>query len=225
MNMGEQIMKFLISALTLAALASPAWGSPHELEVEHRRLGADTPGRLVFNQEAVQFIPARQPEEERSWHYRDIRELRIEGDTGLRIITYKDRPFLLNRPEVFRFNVVEGMIEPELVEYLRSRVATPLVSAVFSEPEEVEYRVPARHRHALGGGCDGVLLVTPEGVYFDSDREDHSRFWPLEDIEGLGTVSRFDLRLTTHEGSFHFRLKEPLSPEAYDRLWQKVFLR
>lgn len=217
-------MRLFLSLIAVAILGPFAGGSPHELEVQHRRLGADAPGRLVFTEQAVEFVPSRETDQQRSWNYQDIQELRIEGKTDLRIATYRDRVLRLNRPETYRFRVVDGEIPPELVEFLRPRLSTPLVSAVFSAPEETEDRIPVRHRHALGGGCDGVLFITEDAVYFTSDREDHNRSWPLDQIEGLGTVSRFDLRLTTPEGAFHFRLKEPLPRETYDRLWQRLFM-
>jgi hypothetical protein len=217
-------MRFFFSLLAVATLGHVAFGSSYELEVEHRRVGADTHGRLLFTEEAVEFTPTRHPDQQRSWNYQDVQELRIEGKTDLRIATYKDQVLRLNRPETYRFRVVEGEIPPELTQFLRLRLSTPLVSALFLEPEEIEYRVAVKHRHGLGGGCEGVLSMTEDAVYFTSDREDHSRSWPLAQIEGLGTVSRFDLRLTTQEGAFHFRLKEPLPEGMYDRLWQRLFL-
>ncbi len=116
------------------------------------------------------------------------------------------------------------------MKFLRERLPNALVSAVFTSPDDAAYRVPVKHNHALGGGCEGQLLFTEKGLYYSASRSDHSRFWPMEDIESLGRMSDSHIRISAREHShsggvrnFQFQLKRPMDGATYQRWWHKIY--
>jgi len=93
---------------------------------------------------------------------------------------------------------------------------------VLPEPKEVVVRLPAKHGHGLGGGCDGELIVAEKAVYYLTSHVGHSRWWPLEHIESVGVRSDYDFRVDTREGGFHFQLKRPLDRRIFENLWRRI---
>ena len=74
------------------------------------------------------------------------------------------------------------------------------------------------------------MLFSENGVYYNTSDSEHSRFWPIEDIESLGRMSRSNIRITarghSHLGSirnFQFQLKQPMDDETYELLWRKIY--
>ena len=184
----------------------------------------------TIDQEGIIYNAEKDNKHSARWSFADIQEVKIESPQKIYLRTYEDVWWKLNRDRTFEFELVEGEIKPEVVDFLRERLPVRLVSAVFTPPDNAAYRVPAKHRHALGGGCEGQLVFTERGIYYNTSDSDHSRFWPMEDIESLGRMSGSNIRITawehSHSGSvrnFQFQLKRPMDGETYERLWRKIY--
>ncbi len=66
-------------------------------------------------------------------------------------MTYKDVWWQLNSDRRTYFVLTDKEITPQVVQFLRRHLPTPLVSAAFAPPEKVLLRLPVKHNHALGG--------------------------------------------------------------------------
>lgn len=222
-----------MAAALSAMLCSPllqAVGEPAVLSVRHDHFIGSGQGQLTIDKEGIAYDSEDDEEHLRSWSYTDIQQVKIESPTQLEILSYEDVGWKFGRDRRFEFQIIDGRITPELVRLLRRRLPAAVVSAVFSEPQDVFYTSPAKHRHRLGGGCDGELFFDERGIYYVSSNRNHSRFWPLDAIESLGRQSDFSFRITVREQNllgetrnFQFQLKRPLDKEAYELFWRKIY--
>jgi len=201
-----------------------------QFSVKHDHFWGKGSGELTIDQEVIAYTSEKDNDHSTRWSYRDIQEVKIESPRKIYLRTYEDVWWKLNRDRTFEFELVEGEIKPEVVDFLRERLPVRLVSAVFTPPDNAAYRVPAKHKHVLGGGCEGQLIFTERGIYYNTSDSDHSRFWPIQDIESLGRMSGSNIRITawehSHSGSvrnFQFQLKRPMDGETYERLWRKIY--
>ncbi len=227
-----KIFFFLVLAIPLSfswsVMASD--NKVFQFSVEHDHFWRKGSGDLTIDQEGITYTSEKDNDHSVDWSYADIQEVKIESPQKLYIRTYEDVWWKLNRDRTLHFELVEGEISAEVVNFLRERLPSALVSAVFTPPDDAAHTVPVKHKHALGRGCEGQLLFSETGVYYNASDSDHSRFWPIEDIESLGRMSRSNIRITarehSHSGSirnFQFQLKRPMDDETYERLWRKIY--
>lgn len=215
----------ITTALLLFSIfaATPPEAEPEfSFEARHQRFFRDDDGRLEVTQSGIAYLSHKAEDRSRRWSFEEIQELKVESSRRIRILTYEDVAWQLNRDRSFTFELVDGEVSAELVAFVEERLPTPLVTAVFDRPEEFSARIPAKHGHALGGGCDGEILFAEDFLIFESSRPDHSRRWRLDQLEDVGSASEFDLRVSTREGSFHFQLKRPLDRRAFEALWRRI---
>lgn len=226
-------MKFVLSACTLALILltpSQLAGENVRFSVQHDHLLGSGRGYLTIHDGGISYLSERDEKHVRNWEYAEIQEIKIDSPHAIAILTYEDVRWRLNSDRLFEFEILNGAIRPEIVEFL-GKLPTVLVTAVFREPREILYRVPAKHQHSLGGGCEGELLFSEEAFYYKSaSQPEHSRFWPLQGIESLGRQSDFNLRITAIEQSsrgnrrnYQFQLKRPLDRDMYESLWRKIY--
>lgn len=202
---------------------APAAGTDvFTFEAEHKRPLRSRTGELTITTDGIAFDAEKGEDQSHRWTFDDIQELRIESPGRIRVLSYEDVKWKLNRDRRFTFELLEGEITPDVVVFLAERIPTPLATAVFPEPEGVVVRLPAKHGHGLGGGCDGELIVAEKAVYYLTAHIGHSRWWPLEHIESVGVRSDYDFRVDTREGGFHFQLKRPLERRIFEDLWRRI---
>jgi len=221
---------FLILSLSLCLPAIASDDTIFIFTVKHDHFWGSGTGDLAIDQEGITYSSETDNDHATHWSYSDIQELKIESPRKIYIRTYQDVGWKFNRDRTFEFDVVERDIDTQVVDFLRESLPTQLVSAVFTPPHNVAYAVPAKHQHALGGGCHGELVWSEEGVYYNTSESEHSRFWAIEDIESLGRMSRFKIRFTvrehSHSGSirnFQFQLKGPMDDGIYQQLWRRIY--
>ncbi len=227
-----KIFFFLVLAIPLS-FCWPVMASDDtvfQFLVEHDHFWRKGSGTLTIDQEGIAYTSEKDDGHNTDWSYVNIQEVKIESPQRISIRTYDDVWWKLNRERTLHFELVEGEMSDEVVNFLRERLPSVLVSAVFSPPDDAAYRVPVKHKHAFGRGCEGQLQFSDNGVYYNASNSDHSRFWPMEDIESLGRMSGTNIRVTawehSHSGSirnFQFQLKEPMDGNTYERLWRKVY--
>lgn len=224
----------LLSVLALSLLfswsAMASENTVFQFSVDHDHFFRKGSGTLTIDQEGISYNSEKDDGHNTFWSYSDIQEVKIDSPQQINIRTYEDVWWKLNRERTLHFELVEGEMGVEVVNFLRERLPSALVSAVFTAPDEAAYRIPVKHKHAFGRGCEGQLLFSEEGIYYSASSSDHSRFWPIEDIESLGRMSGSNIRVTawehSHSGSirnFQFQLKEPMDGETYERLWRKIY--
>ena len=228
-------IRWLSWVLALGLSLQTGWAiqPPVTWEVKQDRLWGKRSGVLTLEATRIVFQPKDDQETPLRWHWHEIQELRIDGPQKLQIRSYRDVWWRGNRDRWLSFELQQGELTEEIADFLRTRLQSPLVSTIFAVPRDALERVPAKHRHALGGGCDGELLLTSEALYFlaTGNTQRHQRKWLVTEIEDLGRRSARDLRVTVSESSwkagrrnYHFQLKRPLDDAGFEYLWRRIFV-
>ena len=82
----------------------------------------------------------------------------------------------------------------------------------------------ARHR-TRDGGTNGVLRFRESGIDYVTPSGGGARSWRWADIQTLAHPDAFHFRVGAYREIFEFELKEPMSAELFDRLWNDVYAR
>lgn len=149
----------------------------------------------------------------------------------MRIWTYQNRKLLLGQEENLTFKLVEGEIDQRVSDFLRERIARPLVTSLTKEESESTplAQIPVKHLHRLSG-CQGVLKVYTDRLVYEAQDGHDSRSWRWTDIRAVGRpdIDRFEVltfepQTAGPKRSYNFILKEPLPHKTYDLIWSRVF--
>ena len=225
-------MRNLLATLLVVAVHFPVAtaSQPFTFAVKHDHVWGAATGLLQIEDNGIAYSSEMDPEHSRKWDYTEIQELKIVSATRVRILTYEDVWWRLNSDRWIDLVLTDQEITAEVTAFLGRHLTTPLVSSVFHVPDEALYVLPVKHRHALGGGCRGKLLLTQGGLHYTSENAGHRRVWTFDEILGVGHASDFDLRVTVRERQHHqsqrnfqFQLKRALSNEVSNFLWRKVY--
>lgn len=216
----------IATILGVLTAAGPPVADPHAFRVRHDHLLGSCTGTLVFEEAQLRF----NSDEDHSFvlPYLEVQQLGLfPGRVDL--LTWRDRPILFGKDQLLHFDLLEGEINWETVRFVEARLARPPVTSVLPE-FKVRYLLPAKHR-GFFRGAEGRLAVGDEGIAFQSDGKDRSRFWRWEAVSGYGSTGPFQLRVSVMERTggeageirnFVFSLKQPLPPEMLDLFWAKV---
>lgn len=121
----------------------------------------------------------------------------------------------------FRFDLQDG-IPPEVAAELVHGLDKPSRNRV-PDPKAAAFGTIAAHHHTPRGGSNGVLRFHVEGVDYITSWSDDSRSWRWSDIEALSSLDPYHLVLSGRLETYSFQLKEPLSRDLFDRLWDEVY--
>jgi len=151
----------------------------------------------------------------------EIREADVSDPRIIDVKTYDVLKRSLGRPRVYTFRLIEGKHDEALARFLAAKLPRPLVgSYALAEPEAQS--LSAYHRHRLGG-CHGRVYVDLAGIRFISDKPAESRTWLYSEIETVGSMNLFHLRISTLAETYNFDLKERLPEQAYDLAIRSVY--
>jgi hypothetical protein len=228
--------------LLVALLAViPAGAAELSYEVQHRRALKNHDGVLTIGEKGVtyqQVLPegkrkANQKKppklESVQFDYQDIQELWVSPDR-LRLVTYKDRKWLLGIDKEFEFFLPKGKSFDAAYAMLKDKLDRRFVAAIADAQPDVLWELPVKLLGVIQGS-QGVLQVGQDRIVYKTDRPRQSRTWRLQDIVNVSTSDRYQLTLTTYEhartnyGSmkgFNFQLKQPLDEKRFDALWKRL---
>lgn len=204
-------------------------GQEFKYKVQQDRLIGHRDGELIISNDHIEFRTKKE-NDRRSWTYGEIKLFEILSPTRMRIWTYQNQK-LLGQEESLSFKIIQGSIDQQVSDFLRERIARPLVTSLTkeetgSEPLAV---IPVKHLHRLSG-CQGVLRVYADRLIYESADGHDSRSWRWSDIRAVGRpdVDRFEVltfepQFGGPKRSFNFILKEPLADKTYDFIWSRVF--
>lgn len=220
----------VLAALFLLTLTQAARAQEFTYKVQEDRFKGHRDGELIISGNGVEYR-AKKEKDSRVWTYTDIKLFEILSSTRVRIWTYQNRKLLLGQEENLTFKIVEGEIDQQVSDFLRERIARPLVTSLTKEESESEplAMIPVKHMHSFSG-CQGVLKVYANRLVYEAQDGHDSRSWRWTDIRSVGRpdVDRFEvLTFEPQPGgpkrSFNFILKEPLPDKTYDFIWGRVF--
>lgn len=113
---------------------------------------------------------------------------------------------------------------------LKDKLDRRFVAAMPEIQTQVEWELPVKLLGTIRGS-EGILLVGPERIVYNTTNPRQSRTWRFQDIDNVSTADRYQLTLTTYErakthyGSmkgFNFQLKQPLDEKRFASLWKKL---
>jgi hypothetical protein len=217
-----------MKAIVLLFLAVSARAADFEFVVRHVHTFKDCRGSLRFTNAGVEYR-TNQTKDARSWRYEQIRVIQVKSSTAITILTYEDQKRYLGKDRAFEFTLVERKVPADLSAFLLSKVKRPMLLTVLPEGEaKPAFEVRAKHLHTLGGAM-GVLRIFEDRVVFQSEKEEDSRIWRLEDIQRFGQPDRFRFQITGSlpktggpTETYNFALLDDLPEGLYDYLWVRL---
>lgn len=223
--------QILFALLTLLCFAAGAWGESMRVRHDHDPWGK-CEGELIIDQEGIEYRSPKKKDHDRRWVWQDIQSVDRKSPTRLSVLTYEDQQLLLGQDKVFDFELLSAdrTFSDQALALISDKLKKPVTDRV-TDPIDAEYRVPAKHKHALGG-CEGTLYFGAETIVYDSDDASDSRKWKKDrDVANVWSANRFDLEIRTFEENrrnfdkmrvFRFQLKEPLNQAYYEKLRREL---
>jgi hypothetical protein len=176
-------------------------------------------GSLAISSEGVDFRQAKgQP---LHWTVQDIRTVELPSPRKLSLVTYQNRLWHVPGDRAFDFKLKSAM-PPEVAAELVRLVGKPAINGVPTSHATTFATIGARHR-TLGGGSSGVLRFHDGGIDYLAAKRDDSRSWRWADIQTLAHPDPYRLRIGGYLETLDFELKQPLSGNLFDRLWNHVY--
>ena len=217
--------------LTLLFFIPGAWGESMRVRHDHDPWGK-CEGELIIDEEGIEFRSPKKMQHNRMWVWQDIQSVDRKSPSRLSVLTYEDQKFRLGQDKVFDFELLtaDRTFSDQTLSLISSKLNKPVTDRV-TDPIDAEYRVPAKHKHALGG-CEGTLYFGAEFIVYDSDDSADSRKWKKDrDVANVWSSNRFDLEIRTFEENrrnfdkmrvFRFQLKESLNQAYYEKLRREL---
>jgi hypothetical protein len=184
----------------------------------HHGLGG-SPGTLTLSQDGLVFHPAKGST--LHWPFVEIQTFDLLNPRLLVITGYENLSWHEHGERKYRLDLSVAM-PPDIAAELARRVAKPVRNADPNPSATSFATIPARHR-TLAGGTNGILHFGPDGIdYLIADGKG-GRSWRWSDIQTLAKPDLFQLRVNSYRETFTFELKQPMSRELFDRLWDEIY--
>ena len=193
------------------------WQSPAKL---HRGFKTAT-GTLIFNSSGIEFH-SDDPRASHAWPYLEVKTFDL---TSRRVVftDYENHGHHLPGERHFRFDL-NNSVPASVAAELAQRVNKPGQNG-DPDPKAAAYlTVPARHGTRFGG-TNGTLRFRDDGIDYVTSSGQDSRSWRWADIQTLANPTPYLLRVGGYLETFEFELKQPVSPELFDRLWDHIYAR
>jgi hypothetical protein len=212
------IFSFVPVLSGLVSLAGPTqaqqWQTPAKW---HRSLKKAAPGTLVLDQDGVEFRSAKL---NRRWVDVDIRSFDV-SQRDLTLLTYESRPWHEPGERPFHFTL-DNVMPPEIAAQLTERIGKPVRNGAPIPTAAAVARIPAHHR-TWAGGTNGTLRFKADGIDYVTESGHDSRSWRWADIQTLGNPNPYELRVTAFREIVEFDLKQPLSRDLFERMWDRLY--
>ena len=202
------------------------------LTVAHKKkLQPDGHGTIQITEKGIVY-QAKKEQDRRTWAYPDIQYFDRLRKNEFIIGTYEDQRWLLGRDRQYRFVVTEGELNDDLFQTIRQKLHKPTTNRVVTPAANVEYEVPVKHLHTLGG-CQGTLQFTRDAILYDTAHGKDARQWQLAvDVQSVSSLNRYQLEIRVFENnrrefnrtrSYRFALKDPLNVAFYRTLKLRLY--
>lgn len=201
-------------------LSPSARAETFEFKVKHEHIRGSCRGKLIIDDSQIQYV-AENGKHSWRWDYVDIQKLDV-SPKKIELLSFQSRSkWKLGSDKVYEFKLLEGELAYGQQEFLRSKLSRPVVARLVDSSSPALQKLPARHRHTLGG-CEGILILNQDRITYSTDYSRHNREWRYSDLETIGSPDPYRLRITSNNETFTFDLKTPLEQKVYDFLWDKV---
>ena len=179
-----------------------------------------TAGTLALTHAGVEFRPAQGPT--LRWTYVEIQTFDLSPHC-LTVTGYENRGWRLPGERTFRFDLA-SVVPPAVAAELAERLAKPAENGVPNSDAPAFATLRARHR-TRDGGTNGVLRFGESGIDYVTPSGRGARSWRWADIQTLAYPDAFHFRVGAYREIFEFELKEPMSVELFEQIWNDVYAR
>jgi len=220
----------VVSLAWIAAWASGVAGAPNESPPLHWQSQArlhqglkKIPGTLAVDGHGVRFIPAEEKAQRSAqhWPFVEIQTFDLLTPRRLVVTGYQNRGWRQYGDRRFRFDLATP-VPPEVAAMLALRVAKPTRNG-DPLPQASTFATLPAHHHTRTGGSNGVLRFRDAGIDYVTRTPGESRSWRWADVQTLANPDPYHLRVAGYRETYEFALKQPLSSELFDRLWDYVY--
>lgn len=196
-----------------------AWQSRARLHQGLKKI----PGTLAVDDHGVRFTPAEAKAHRSAhlWPFAGIQTFDLLTSRRLAVTGYENRGWRQYGDRKYRFDLATP-VPPEVAAALAARVVKPARNGDPFPQASSFATLPARH-HTRTGGSNGVLRFRDAGVDYVTQTPGESRSWRWADIQTLANPDPYHLRVAGYRETYEFALKQPLSSELFDRLWDYVY--
>jgi hypothetical protein len=184
----------------------------------HRVLKQSVKGTLLFSDAGIEF---RSPKTSHKWSYEEIRTFDLTATQELIITDYENRHWHEPGEQQFKFTLTKP-IPPPVAALLADRVGRPVRNGDPESQSSSLVEIPA-HRRDHFGGSNGKLRFREGGIDYLAEKARDSRTWRWSDIQTIATSDPWSFRVTGWREIVEFDLKKPLSPDLFNRLWDRLY--
>lgn len=194
-----------------------AWSTPVQW---HRLLKKPVQGNLLFDDAAVEFQSRKFSHR---WLYGEIKTFDLSGGRELIITDYENRHWHEPGERQFRFSLSQP-VPPALAADIARRVGRPVINGDPDPGAAVIAELPA-HRRERFGGSNGKLRFREGGIDYVTADGRNGRSWRWSDIQTLANPDPWEFRVTGYREIVEFDLKQPLSRDLFDKLWERLYAK
>lgn len=222
-----RLVLYLVSGLLLLAPGN-ARAKTYTYKVKHLHAVGSCQGLLTVGENEVRY-ESDYRKDSRIWSYIQIKKVERQSAYKLTIHTYEDQTLQLGRDKLFDFEFLDGRVDEELFNFMVTGMSKAKAPEPASAPPGGRWEIAAKHDH-LFGGCEGTLKITDAAVEYVTGHSD-ARLWKYLDIKRFESPSTYELLVYTYEDQtwqfgrdkvFRFELKEPLRPEIYEYMRERL---
>lgn len=178
-----------------------------------------SPGTLTLSEDGAVFRPSKGST--LHWPFLEIQTFDLLNPRRLVITGYENRSWHGHGERKYRFDLSVAL-PADIAAELARRVVKPVRNADPNPTVTSFATIPARHR-TLAGGTNGTLHFGPDGIDYLTTNGQGGRSWRWSDVQTLANPDPFQLRVNSYRETFTFELKQPISRELFDRLWDEIY--
>jgi hypothetical protein len=202
-----------------ATSAKPAtsrpWRTPARLHCGQKRTRS---GTLSVGAAGVAFAGPATPAAR--WSFQEIESLDISAHR-LVLTTYENRHHHEPGDRRYRFDL-QSELSPQLAAEIARWLGKPSRNADPDRATESFAAIPAKHRKPFGGS-NGELRFDAGGIEFITAVPGDARAWRWADIQTIANPDPYHFRVAGYLETYEFELKQPMSPQLFDRLWGRLY--
>ncbi len=208
----------LSEILAGACLAQSPAGAEWKTAARWRRsLKKAVPGTLIIDTVGVEFRSAKFTGR---WPNVEIQTFDLFS-RELVLTSYENRRW--NEPGVQRFRfTLDDDVPPDVASALTARVGKPSRNGVVQVSSAAIAEIPA-HRRTWRGGSNGMLRLKDDGIDYAAGDAGDTRSWRWADIQTIANPNPYELRVTGYREIVEFDLKQPMSREVFERVWDRLY--
>lgn len=157
------------------------------------------------------------------WPFREVETFDLTNPRQLVLRSYEIKSWHRPGEKHYAFRLAQP-VPPWVAASLAQHVGKPSRNGLSSPDVAAFATIPARHSTRFGGS-NGMLRFADTGIEYTTSKIDDSRNWRWSDVRTLANPDPYHLRIDGYRETYDFLLKEPLSRNLFDKLWDYVYAK